>query len=393
MIRARQAAVDRVARNDAAVWAGACQVLADAGWAGFTPSAISRVVGLSDKAVRARGSTPADLAAGLWRRVLGPALVAQINDLRGALQSSLTQDDPTPLTVSLASFVRDDTLARATVEALVIGHFEAGLREEIETSLGVAASDWIEASTTDTSRAQAGYLIALALGLLLTSHYPYAKGDIQQGLARHATAVLSAIEPQQVPDRPARHMDDYPELAPDDPTLDILLNQTLELIGTHGFDSVTVLQIASATGVSEGMIFHRYPTKLALFVDATRRQNQAGWQLNHDYVEALMREFPAGIVEAIHLREAQRPGRGMARAMMLEQLRLGRRHADVGKAAMQAMEDFYRQRLEQDPGLAEDLFYVREALDVGVCAVPLLFPNCWQLPYETITLPLNQASC
>lgn len=379
----------RVARNDATVLSAGVHVLADVGWSGFTVASVARMAGLSDKAVRSRGNDPGELAAWLWSASLGPGIVSKLSAVVRELEAARASGSAARLVEALTGCVTTDSSSRAVVEALIMGRFEPRLRHAIESDLGAAMQVWL-APSRDADAARAGYAMALALGLMLSAHYPQAQVNLDVALAHHAEALLSDTPPHAVPDRPARHMDDYPELAPGDPALDILLNQTLELVGTHGFDRVTVMEIATSAGVTEGMVFYRYPTKLALFVDATRRQHAAGWQLNHDYAESLAREFPPGIADAIHIREYLKPGREMSRSMLLEQLRLGRRHPELMTETLEVIDEFLAQLDEQDKSPASAAgFYVSEARDIGLCALPLLAPECWLLPFDVVTVPLH----
>jgi AcrR family transcriptional regulator len=248
--------------------------------------------------------------------------------------------------------------------------------------------------TTPVSERNAAnaFVIALALGLMIGArHDRAARVDLDSALPDWLTAATNPVARQPLPDADASHMDDYPVLAPGDPALDILLNTALELISTRGFDQVTVSQIARAAGYTEGLAFRRYPTKLDMLRDATKRQNDAGLELNHAFTSQLQQTHGTAIAESVIIREAQQPSRALGRSMALEQIRLGWHHRELAQAQAASLDEF-RASLLTTPGWdvyeSETDFFLQFALSWGMYLLPFLNPNVHALPYDGVLVPL-----
>ena len=166
------------------------------------------------------------------------------------------------------------------------------------TSLRSFAGSSPRASRSRRTTQRAAYVLALTFGLLFMARYPRAQGKrVGEALPVWVAALTSDVTAQPLPKEDARHIDVSPVPAADDPALDALLSSTLELIGTRGFDGVTVAEIARQAGFTEGLVFNRSSSKLDMFIDATTRQHEAGWKLNHDFAMALEDDFGQGIAD------------------------------------------------------------------------------------------------
>jgi AcrR family transcriptional regulator len=102
---------------------------------------------------------------------------------------------------------------------------------------------------------------------------------------------------------------------------DAILDATLALVGSIGYEATTTARIARLAEVNENAVFALYRTKLELFMDATLRQWQAGLRFKDAFASGIAARYGVGIAEATLFREAQRGGRERVRSLSLEQLR------------------------------------------------------------------------
>ena len=396
----------RVLRNSELMLDAAMAILAEEGWAQLTIFGVARRMGLSERPVRNRVSTRSELAALVWReRVAGP-LTAALDHCREGLDSACAREDTTPLAEALCLLNRREPWQDAAGELLILGHFLPDLALAIEDTVGVTVRSWLDetdasiaANTTGDGAAQRqaarlGYTLCLALGILLGSRLERsARVDLRRALDPRIRALVAADGPCELPDRTAAHVDLEQNLAPEDAHLDALLNATLRLIARYGFDGVTVRDIAAEAGFTEGLIFHRYRTKMEMVLDATRRQNQVGWQVNHEFFESLERDFGPGIAEGVTLREFMRPSIADGRAMALEQVRLTWHDEELAEATRIEL-DAFRTQLLQTPGWeaheTEDDFYLNVVIPYGAYVLPLLVPQAHLLAWAAITVPLQE---
>lgn len=386
----------RGAATDVRVLDGSIDLLATQGWGDLSFLGVANRVGLSDRAVRLRGRTHADLGAFVWRNRLGPALADALNAVVAGLSTLRATGSPDDLADALVSLTRRNAERDAAAEVLIQGLFHPEIRAAIHDSLDdvVLPAVTPAGSYRRTEAARAAYVLGLALGLLITNRYPRAQDrGIRADLVSRGALLIVDREPVRLPSRVAKHMDDYPVLAPDDPALDILLNQALELVGTRGFDGVTVAEIAASAGYTEGMVFHRYRTKLEMLVDATQRHMAAGFRLNNDYFGAIEAEYGPGVAAAVAFRESQRPGRELGRGIVLEQIRLAWHYPELFASAMAAMDDFRQELLAGDTWFAKETeaeFHISVAADTGGYLLPLLAPEVYRLPYDVVTIPVSE---
>jgi AcrR family transcriptional regulator len=85
-------------------------------------------------------------------------------------------------------------------------------------------------------------------------------------------------------------------------------------------DGATTSGIARAAGCSDGLTFARYPSKLLLFLDASRRQQAISFRKYNADQTQVRTKHGMGIADAVAIREVQRAlavsiarGRGLAR--------------------------------------------------------------------------------
>lgn len=374
----------RTLRNTALMLDAATQVLADPGWRGFNFHQVAHAMGVSEQPIRNRVDSRESLAAVTWRQRLADPLAA-------ALDEVLDHAGGDGLVDTLRWFREPSYATNATAEILVLAQFDATIHEAVDTTLGEYLRRRI--ASRDEQAAATAYAVSLALGLMFVNRHPDAPWELDDAIRTRARALAQPRNSLGLPDVAAPHLDVDPVLADDDPALQDLLASCLAQVSEHGFDNVSVRQIARRAGYTEGLIYARYAGKQEMFLDAVRRQQQAGWELNHEFVTRLEEEYGDALAEAIQWQQFQRPSRARARALVLEQLRMTW-HDDDLKTAWAADMAAFRAALLDKPGWAafetDGDFVLNVAAPFGLYLLPAYVPGVDLLPYDAVTLPLYE---
>lgn len=377
----------RVLRNDARILDAALEAAALDGWAGLTPTAVSRRSGMSQRAVQTRFPQRPDLGAGVWRERAGTALHATLHELMGAVddeaQTSAWLD-------TMQHLAQPDAPLRAAVELLVISMFEPTVREAIETTVTPDVRRWCTPSETvsPANAARRAYALMLGLGLLAAGRRPrLGRLNLRPEFESVLNALRSPTTPTALPsDRPV-HVTSMTPFDTGDPIHDALLAAALEQVGRLGFDGATTMSIAGAAGVSETTIFVRYPSKLALFVDAASRQQAIAFRTNHEFTRSIAEQYGPGIAAAVDLREFLHPDVSVQRAIYAEEVRISW-HDDGLRARLEAEIDAFLDDLEPTDRPNEARAHLEYATGLGYALLPLLLRDAWTLPYDVVTQPL-----
>lgn len=343
------------------------------------------------------GPAPASASTGPAERLrvaLQEALAAAGELDRGALR--VGGPSAAWLTVAYESFLRPDAELRAATEFLVVSQFNEGLAGLVQRSVGASVAQWCSASEAGAPlAARRAYLIAVALGLLLSrTRRSVAQMEIGAEAALHLQAVSAAREPVPVPDTRAGHLAEFLDFTTGEPALDDLLRATLEEVGRVGYDAATTAAIGRASGHSEGLLFARYPSKVEAFMDATRRQHAVGWRRNEEFIQSLTASHGPGVAEAVMIREMQRPELRHGRAISLEQVRLALHDERLREVQWGELDTLVDETLSKDPqwytANSEAHLHMSVAIGLGVTVLPLLAPDAWELPYDVVTIPLDE---
>lgn len=356
-------------------------------------AAVARRMGTSIRPVRNRVRDSRHLLAEVWLRRLGPTLIRSTRQVVEAL----TEQRFDLLLSAYRASLRLNAPRLAAAELLLSARFDPLLGVQVDETLGAEIRRWTTPgpALSPTVAARNAFGLALGFGLMIGARHTRARRlDLETALPTWFEAMSKPGTPTPLPHRTADFIDQNPVLAQADPALDILLNTTLRLVSERGFDHVSVVEIAEAAGYTEGLVFSRYPTKLAMVMDAIQRQNEAGFQLNHDFTTALQHDFGPAMAEAVLLREAQRPGRHLGRSMALEQIRIGWHHRELAVRQQQVLDDF-RTQLLSTPGWSEyeseTDFFLQVCLSWGAYLLPLLNPQIHEVPYDVVYTPLYAA--
>jgi AcrR family transcriptional regulator len=302
------------------------------------------------------------------------------------------------LAVALDAFTRPSTAVRAATELVIASQFDPALAKAVSRQLATTVRVWCTPSHNGPSPATAArraYLISLALGLVLAHTRPAAADLDLLGQAEGLFAALqSDLEPAPLPKARAAYLNQGIAFDTGDEALDALLQATLDEISVRGFEGATTSGIARAAGCSDGLIFARYPTKLALFLDASKRQQAISFRNYDDYQSSVRTQHGMGIADALAIREVQRPDVRLQRATYLEQIRLAWHDEELQRTLAGEFDQFVAAATAADPGWAPasspaDL-HVSIALGFGIAMLPLLAPGAWSLPYDVATIPVAE---
>lgn len=293
-------------------------------------------------------------------------------------------------------FLRPSAELRAAAEILIVSEFNEGLSTVIGEHVGKVVASWCSPSSAGArDAARRAYLSSVALGLLLARTR---RGVYDLDLRHEAHLQLTALAvdgaPAVLPDTRAGHLDRFLAFDTGDPALDALLKATMEEVGRVGYDGATTASIGRASGHSEGLIFARYPSKVELFLDATVRQHAQNWRANEAFTVAVTESHGPGIAEAVMIREMQRPHLRGYRAISLEQVRLALHNERLREVQWGELDALVDEAKGQDPDWAPAVspahLHLSVAVGLGVTLLPVLAPEAWQLPYDVVTVPLDE---
>lgn len=378
----------RAVRNDERILEAAAGLAATEGWAALAPSRVAAASGLSRSTVQDRFPDRPSLGAAVWGQHCWPVLDRAL----GAALEAITADvPPGERAASLAGLARPNTGLLAASELLITAHYDPMIRSSISQTLGARVEQWLGARSRSRN-GRTGYLLATALGMVLAGRRTGAS-KIDPSPVAEALAAAAAQDrvPEALPRASAQHHTSDLDLAPDDPALDALLNAALREIGTHGFDGASVDRIARASRHTKGLVFSRFPSKLELFLEATRRQQSLAYAANEAFILEVTERHGRGIAEAVTIREVQRPHLDYARSIALEQLRLTWHYPELKQAQEADLDSVVTQMAAAEKtSFAHSAAVVQfaYAVGLGVALLPLLHPNAYRLSYDVMTIPL-----
>ena len=380
----------RVRRTDRALSAASVRVAAEEGWGDFTFARVAREAGTSRRPLQDRYAGRSQLAAAIWSESVEPplrGLLVEFLASAGLLHADPDRERFLAVMDRLAHPARE---VQAAVEFLIVAHVDSDLGEAVRASLGREISRWCDPRQGDLSREEAArraFMLSVALGLVLVARRP----GVDRIDIEHVADVLLRILATQVVPRPLPPIDSphFSEPVPfdtGDPVRDRLLQATLDEVGERGYDAATVDAIAHRAGSSQGALFARYPTKVALFLDAFRRQSAHGLRANEECMERLEATDGRGVAEAAMIREFMRPGRHHLRVVALEELRMGWHEPAIREAVSREYEAFVAESHATKPGFNVAEAHVGFAVGGGTLLLCLLYPDAWLLPYDVVTV-------
>jgi AcrR family transcriptional regulator len=389
----------RSIRNDERILDAATAITADEGWAGLLPSRVAERAGLSHPTVLARFTDRSAIGAAVWRERLAAPFVDKLQAvLEAAGLLGKGEPDAVQLGRAMQPFLEPNAAMSAAVELLVESYFNAEVRAAVADTLGTALSQWLTPVPRRLTRADAArrsFILITALGVLLESRrQPDQRYELSREWQRICDALQAPESIEKLPKVHYEHWDGIVDLDTGDALLDRLLEATREEIGRKGYEATTVDSIARAAGRTKGLVFSRYPSKRQLFNDAVDRYAKAMYNLNEQAWGEMLEVTSVGTAEAVLYREFMRPGREHINGFALEQYRLAWHDADMRHAVSDAMSEVIAGRIEAEPERPVDelraQIFIDVAQGIGVLLMPVCYPDAWTLPYQHMTVPLNQ---
>ena len=380
----------RAEKNDERIRDMATGILAGEGVAGLTLGRVARSLGVSHNVLSSRYGELDDLLCDVWASVAVPQIsltLVWIFGLVARLGDRFTASDA----------VIDQGVFRKTREKLVMLELLAlaptrpklrkAVQETFEEQLGDRARNDPHAAT------QAVFLFALVIGVQAELRTTSAnQSQLAAVMSEVVTGMAQPGEAVALPEVDASHMRRY-KFQTGDERRDRILTSCLELVSERGLVGATTKAIAEHSGVSEGVIFSLFESKIDIFLEATVIQSEMGYQANLDFVMSLNERFGTGIGNAILIREWLSPDLSRFRASLLEETRIMWHDVDLWRRLYKVKQD-----LVGDDRLAgktrslspseQAVQMVTLAMPIGIYMVGEAFPAAFELPFSIVTLPV-----
>ena len=380
----------RVRRTDRALSAASVRVAAEEGWGDFTFARVAREAGTSRRPLQDRYADRSELAASTWTESAEPVLRGLLLELLASAGLLETSPDRQRFVSVLDSLAHPVEEVRAAVEFLIVAQFDEDLGSAVDQTLGAQITRWCTPAPGALSRedaARRAFVLSAALGLVLVARRPGIGAiDVHRLGVVFLAALASGVPPQLMPDVEAPHIDAPVPFGTGDPVRDRLLQATLDEVGEQGYDAATVDAIAHRAHSSQGALFSRYPTKAALFLDASKRQAAYAMRANEEWMARIAADWGRGVAEAAFIRESQRPGRHHLRVIALEQMRTGWHEPAVREAVTREYAAFIAEAHATKPGFNVSEAHAGLAIGGGTLLLCILYPDAWLLPYDVVTV-------
>ena len=380
----------RVRRTDRALGAASVRVAAEVGWGEFTFARVAREAGTSRRPLQDRYAGRAQLAAATWTETAEPALRGLVVEFLASAGLLHAATDRERFVAVMDGLAHPSPEVQAAVEFLIVAQFEPELSEAVRATLGRQVSLWCGPSEGDLAREEAArraFFLSVALGLVLVARRPGVDRIDVERVADVLLRVLAApVPPSPLPDLDAAHLRDPVPFKTGDDVRDRLLQAMLDEVGERGYDAATVDAIAHRADSSQGALFARYPSKVALFLDAVQAQSAYALRANEECMQRLAGSHGRGIAEAAIIRESMRPGREMLRIIALEELRTGWHEPVIREAVAREYEAFLAESHATKPGFSVTEAHVGFAVGGGTLLLSVLYPDAWLLPYDVVTV-------
>lgn len=380
----------RARRTDRALCAASIKVAATEGWGEFTFAQVAREAGTSRRPLQDRYSGRSALAAATWSESAEPMLRGLLLEFLASAGLLQVEPDRDRLVAVLDALAHPTLEVQAAVEFLIVAQFDEELHAAVRDTLGAEISRWCtpdHSQLTADEAARRALMLSVAIGLVLVARRPGVDRIDVSHISDVLLRVLSSPAPARpLPDMDSPHFHDPVPFDTGDEVRDRLLQATLDVVGERGYDAATVDAIAQRAGSSEGALFARYPTKVALYLDASMRQAAYGLRANEACMEQVARDHGRGIAEAAMIREFMRPGRDHLRIFALEQMRTGWHDPILREAVMREYTAFVAEAHATKPGFNLAEAHVGFAIGGGTLLLCILHPDAWLLPYDVVTV-------
>lgn len=372
-----------------------CEVIFESGWDHLALTNVAEKASVTTRPLYDRFPDKTELAIACWRtRASAPLRDSVIHLLELTTDAPETAADPAKLMAAYDAFTRPTNRIVVATELLCATFFNDRLRAVITDDIGQWLRAWCLPSK-DVSAAQAAkssYVVASGIGLVLGSRRTGMERVDVSGPAMDLVAALNQpSRPARLPRWTGEHMV-LPEVNPADSAFDRLLAATLWVIGQVGYAEATLPRIVSAAGVSQGLLYGRFASKLEAFIAAIDDRQERGLLKNAEEAARLAREYGPGIADAVMWREFTRPETRSSRALWLEHVRVSWREPEL-RARTDAAEAIFANELMRAGGITDRAKGLAEihwdlALGFGAYLLPEVLPGVAQLPFDVVTVPL-----
>lgn len=382
----------RLSRTHARLTDAAVEEIAARGWDGISFVGISRAASLSTRPIYDRYPSQSHLGADVWSSAAGDAFGQALTHVLEVALSSDSVDAP-HFAVALEPFIRPEPVMRAARELMAAAWFDDVLRDAVmQAHLGPIVSR-ISKARSRTSAAQATYVTTIALGLLLAADLPHAgDADISEDCRDLLVALANPTAPKRLPVHRGLASLKVPS---DDARESALFTAMLEEVAERGYASATTARVARRAGVSEGFIFGRFPSKVELFIAATKARHLAAFMENDSLVRALASRHGEGIAEAVMWRQHFDPALRGSTTVAMEQLRLGWHNEAIRQIEDETVTEFLAAVGSTFPARhrkrAASRVHWDVALGYGASLVSAYVPDAHTLPFDVVTVPLLEA--
>lgn len=376
--------------NDARIREMAATNLAEEGIEGLTLGKVARDLGMSHTAMTHRYEHLDDLLCDLWEHFAVPQIDRTLAWISDEVAHFGDSDTVSKVAINKALF-RETTEKLVMLELLVLAPNRSKLREVVQRTFDGCLGESIRNEPVVAT--QVVFLFALVVGI--QAELRTASANQLQLIAVLSEVINAMASPGEVialPKVDASHMRRY-DFNTGDVRIDRILTSCLENVGRRGLVDATMSSIARDAGVSLGLIYSVYNSKVDLFFEATAIQSELGYKANLDFVMSLNKKFGTGIANAILIREWLSPNLSQFRAALLEEVRITWHNLDLRRRIQKVRQNLVKD--ERVNGSRRTLSPFEQAVQMVTLGLPIgiyimgeALPATANLPFSTVTIPV-----
>lgn len=374
--------------TDEKILSTAVSIIARNGLGAATPAALARESNLSITAIRARYNSFEEFLYWVWQMKSIPLVIKPIFNL---VENYLTLNNSKlpELRSVLGTTLKRSDLNQATIEILVTCSFNENIKNKIQKDF-YELLDW-PTSFNSIKATQQIMMLNVILGLI--ADRKSSKNKLPEVVNLAHEILISFCNPtdeRAMPNVDASHLDIF-QFKTGDQIKDKIFDSCVYNIRKSGYEKMTTKAIAQTAGVSEGLIFSKFKTKLEIFTESYIAQTVVGLKENYKFVEDLTVQFGEAMADAIFLRENCHPDRTLQRAVYLEQMRLSWHLPKVKKAHDLAVAQVFSEWRKAGKNISESgnedspENQLRIAIPRGAVITSTLLPETYKLPYICLT--------
>lgn len=374
--------------TDEKILSTAISIIGKKGLGAVTPAALARESNLSITAIRQRYNSFEEFLYWIWQSKSLPLVIKPIFNLIESYQNfDISRQEE--LKKVLGNTLKRSDLNQTTLEILVTCSFNQNLKDKIQKDFYLLLN-WPEKFSAVKATQQV-MMLNVTFGLLAERKPSRSKPPEVIDLAHEIfISFLNPTKEKPMPNVDASHLDII-QFKSGDSTKDKIFDACVQNIFKSGYEKTTTKSIAQTAGVSEGMIFSKFKTKLDIFTESYIAQTVVGLKANYKFIESLTHQFGEAMADAILLRENCHPERALQRAVYLEQMRLSWHLPKVKKAYDLAVAKVFADWKSEGKYIStsgdEDSpeNRLRIAIPNGAVITSTLLPETYNLPYICLT--------